>query len=1023
MGKDIKNRKENTSLVFINKPIKTDAEDVIGFASQVDTICEAIEKGSTMIGVIADYGTGKSSLTELLCAKLKNEPYKYPEPIKINMWDSLVEAEEGQENKKSVNHEVSSLTKSFLYQLACGKERGNYFSGYINRRLSRNYGNISFSVGTIKFWCFFIIAACLYALYAVVSNGDTNFEMVLRPGIVLNFLQWAKIFAPAFQLAAAVVLAIGIANTCIVFSHWKEQSSRETEINDLFDVYARIIKHHSPSRRGNKKQIIIIEDLDRVVDKTVIIGFIKELFRFQNTMQKSKDRFAFVVSIKPEIALQNSSNPSKKMEDDLNVYAKLFDITVSLKPIHYDDYDSVLLQLIDSNLDKKAQLEELTGEKISGDVLPKSFQWLKQGQNLTMRELKDRLNHAIMIMESRQSYKVKSAVTFEACAAVVYLESQYPKDYYRLIQNEHAIARLMSNSVEIINSFPSNDQRQDMITKLKSEFQSCFSEDKYHYTENFVKDFCDLICDGIFNYDFRMYFYTYPKGSHIKTTEERILCDMLLMPARNNDYEQLDKIVGMVYKESDEKENIVTKTLTSLDEYPEVVLMAEKFLSIACKSDWEKVARAINEYIIKPMALDEFAVEFWKRVYAVEFSHKQSFIKRITEMLVKNFTMPEDTICSRKWMIEAYGKDIIEFKPIFFNETNQSIPLITEDEIKAINNVDVSIALIDMKQLKTSNFDYIANLICSHRLSEETFEVGYNIMAKYLEILPKGFEQKAIEFLTINNCVDDDLFHAAYMECDSNQLISYLNALSIDDLTEKYYADIDSRGVGAGLSDDIILNLANRKKYKCILLTAAETGTFQVLDSSLGNEMEILRDCKWLYESSPSMFIKIRKYLCVERNSEQYFSLYDGEYPLVTADEYTEFTNTVDAIRCLNTEHCTMETYLEFVALIRKRNYSPKEAVLLLQRLFDPEDYSDFIISDSELFSALVDEIDYQVLCIRDLEMEDRELVYALISPALKQLGIELLEQLKRLNCFVSSVEKVLSQDDEDGYIFDCGVR
>lgn len=52
-------------IVFVNKPISSVEDDAIGFSTQVDTIYEAIDNGSTMIGLIADYGSGKSSVKRM----------------------------------------------------------------------------------------------------------------------------------------------------------------------------------------------------------------------------------------------------------------------------------------------------------------------------------------------------------------------------------------------------------------------------------------------------------------------------------------------------------------------------------------------------------------------------------------------------------------------------------------------------------------------------------------------------------------------------------------------------------------------------------------------------------------------------------------------------------------------------------------------------------------------------------------------------------------------------------------------
>ena len=157
-------------LVFINKPIEDSKHDIVGFSTQIDTICEAIKDGSTMIGVVANYGTGKSSLTELLSSSVAKKPFCFPAPIKINMWDCLVDSEGFGKCNHTAEPEVSDLTRSFLYQLANGNDKKRHFSSYINKRLSRNYGNISLTTGSFKFWWCFILAALFYTAYMIFSN-------------------------------------------------------------------------------------------------------------------------------------------------------------------------------------------------------------------------------------------------------------------------------------------------------------------------------------------------------------------------------------------------------------------------------------------------------------------------------------------------------------------------------------------------------------------------------------------------------------------------------------------------------------------------------------------------------------------------------------------------------------------------------------------------------------------------------------------------------------------------------------
>lgn len=428
------------SIVFVNKPVLKKNKDVIGFDSQVNTLTQAIENGATMIGIIADYGTGKSSMTELLCCSMKK--CKYKKPIKINMWDSL--SEKDLVNRKTDN--VSNLTKSFLFQLANGYK--TILGRYVNKLLSKNYGNISFAVNHVLGFIISVLTSGLfYSIYKIAGMSGTGIMKYLPEwcNVVASFY---KLFSPVFLLFSLGALVLGIKDICIAYSHWKMPNSREIEINDVFDTYSQIIEKIKPQFR---KQIIFIDDLDRIDEKPIIIAFLKELYRFQDSLNKYRERFVFVISIKPECMLK-----SKKSEEDENstqVYSKIFDTILFLKPIHFDDYDSILLALIKGDTTKLDLLQKLIGENI-GETLPESFKWIKKGSNLTLRDLKDRLNHAVAIMVSlkNKSYKDNSAAEFAACTAVAYLENQYPSDYYNLIKDEESFAQFMKASYKIVNN-------------------------------------------------------------------------------------------------------------------------------------------------------------------------------------------------------------------------------------------------------------------------------------------------------------------------------------------------------------------------------------------------------------------------------------------------------------------------------------------------------------------------------------------------------------------------------------------
>lgn len=96
--------------------------------------------------------------------------------------------------------------------------------------------------------------------------------------------------------------------------------------------------------------------------------FLKELYRFQNLskIEHKTSRIVFLVSIRPESLL--SSAPSAVSE---TVFSKLFEFTITLSPIHFEDYEAIILALIASDKDKKSRLTQMFPNETFENALPK----------------------------------------------------------------------------------------------------------------------------------------------------------------------------------------------------------------------------------------------------------------------------------------------------------------------------------------------------------------------------------------------------------------------------------------------------------------------------------------------------------------------------------------------------------------------------------------------------------------------------------------------------------------------------
>ena len=58
--------REVKNLTYLNKPIPDEEWDGIGISPYVDNLESAIRNGASLIAVVSQFGTGKSSIMELL---------------------------------------------------------------------------------------------------------------------------------------------------------------------------------------------------------------------------------------------------------------------------------------------------------------------------------------------------------------------------------------------------------------------------------------------------------------------------------------------------------------------------------------------------------------------------------------------------------------------------------------------------------------------------------------------------------------------------------------------------------------------------------------------------------------------------------------------------------------------------------------------------------------------------------------------------------------------------------------------
>lgn len=150
--------------VNLENPIKSKKDDIFGYSYEIKRIKNAIDNNANLIGIISDYGAGKSSLIGLLKNKLCWIKYKV---ISINLWDKKMSQSEidndtnngsnrieGSNEPKlndiniPSNKSIIRFHKNFLRQISLQVKK--YNPDYVNRRINANYGSAKISFPSFR---------------------------------------------------------------------------------------------------------------------------------------------------------------------------------------------------------------------------------------------------------------------------------------------------------------------------------------------------------------------------------------------------------------------------------------------------------------------------------------------------------------------------------------------------------------------------------------------------------------------------------------------------------------------------------------------------------------------------------------------------------------------------------------------------------------------------------------------------------------------------------------------------------
>lgn len=1005
-------------ILFNNTPISTSKDDSFDFDIKAKAIKEVINNNANIIALIGDYGAGKSSLTKLL---YKRYWYAFRKPIFINLWDCVVH--KANENDKENRDDFKYFTKSFLYQFSLRNKTKTSFSRYINHRLSNNYGKLSFSVS--NGWSILGLFICfiLVVLYFCLKTKEfVDYLQNLFTDDLLNSIRY-KIFqlfsnAPYLCFLFAVLFGyISLKNKNILFSLWDSQGKISVDDTDNFEIFKEIINHLRPRIPLFKhKQLVIIEDLDRSHNSNIVSNLLKEIYRYVNALSdKEKRKFIFIISLKSEASLGKENN------EGLKIYSKIFDYTVWIRPLHYENISEIINELL---------LSKIKSQELVNEILSQLY-WLQQGENITVREIKDRLNETFLLYNSLAKRNDKnSSVHYNRCAAVVYLQRAFPDEFQHIIENEKIFSDITRNFV-FDNIIPKiDDFHFQKITTATNEIVETINKRR----KSFLDCFIDMLKKKDIDCDYGMYFFNYPINADIMTIEEKYIYDAIIH--NNIDFSREEynlKIIEVIIENN--REIIIFNAFDELRKYKhdfnEVIFEYEKLFKLTLQSRNER------DYLL--LSLSNFAEEniskewnpfIFSKITNYECVKKDFLLRNSILSIFKEKTINYYIANKNNNFLEGYRVEILKyfsndiqfFKEVFINP---SYPIVEISTLKLLNDSSMLFYCLNFRLITQKNIEDYLNFLISidFESSEEEVLCTSLLEIPNLSSIP-NIHKLLEELLKKNTFFNKDLvkiiFTGFINDVDIKELISYLQLINYEKFSNEELEMIDEL-VTNEITDMKLLQLLEKNNlYKSAIYSRLKLNYFETFDF----------DNEWLCENiaglateinqnEHELFLKLRMILITNGKVGQIPDLFDVPFDFVEEAELNnlkpeDIYYAIDFTRIDDDRIAMIANYCNNKKFTSENLYKFFKAVLF-------NDDKGNRISEQNYINQLFSLINYDICNFDSLNDNQQQEILDNISSILELDNIEkAINFIKTIKCHISSLTSIIHGGlEKDNSLFD----
>lgn len=979
---------------YINKPIANADFDEIGMEVYVDYLESAIEQQASMISVVSRFGTGKSSLIELLKRKYNGWEKFGKHKCKrvycqINLWSQL---EEQNPEKSDSNVKTLELHRTFLYQLiaAVHPKKSSYFS----KRTSRNFGMFRISTEN-SFWNLWINLAVVLFLGAML--GQHFSEQIIGSGILGE--KTLSILVLAGYAVCAVIVVLIILRTEIIFSSKNSEGNRQIEENELIDLYRENVlvpkkwyKAIASRVLGTKHIVVIIEDLDRTEDGESMYYFLKELRKYYIPYEQAESGFmnqvTFVVNIMPEDLLREKC--VCRPENGEYIYDKLFDYSLNLNRINIDNFDAILEALIQ---EKREEFENLGIELHDSDNVHDiaGMQWIIYGKTLNLRQVKERLNDAILLYESLRKKFGPEYSDFSKCAVVAYLRNAYSKEFYDLSD------RMLE---DMLNWYATNLGSEE-------EFLKEFGENENG--TDFLKTLYDLINSHLIDGNYRIYFFNYPKNSYLFTVQETQVRNLIIYDENLNP--DMEEQIKRVQKGRPEVIISALDTVVELAKIlPDAVLYSETIWNIGIEHYFDLLYERLEAYLgnVRNWSKEEYKI-------IEQVIHYKKGTELLYEVIGEN---TEDRITEiREYLLEKHKEQIAEFTGLFRMDTRP----ITIEELEQLEDVPLKVVLdmlpVSVDVLSGEVIDKVCERVRREH-SKDNLQAAEGFYTKLAEKYEIGtVADDIIDYMLLRGLLLENLEKCIYMgalegEIASDKYYHLLNGVRIEDISGVQLERIHNLNEPGNISIDICMRMKQEQMYADYLqnMILLDAGRVELEQNEV---LEVLNENgKKIWDTYPEVFQKIRNWICTKYKNEAilFEDFFKVPYPLITQKELRNINVLETALTLYDAGRVAEDEEDAFVSYCNRQFRPSKEAFRIFQYIET---------MDEEMIPEVFYQLDMKKVKFSGMSQEKkRKIVQELRVPLNLTTSMEIIRFMNFTECLLPEFEKEIADDlknkDED---------